>query len=382
MKKVMALLMAASMTVGLAACGSSSSGSTSATGTTTASGSDSINVCIASEPSSIDPALNSSVDGATYLVHLFSGIAKYEQADDGTLKIVPDAATELPEGVTNDDGTVTYTYTLRDGMKWSDGSDVTANDFVYAWNRAVAPATGSDYAYMFEVIDGYDDVTATDDAGNQLNPDAKLNVSAPDDKTLVVTLTNEVAYWDQFLAFPTYFPVKEDVVSNDNWATDPSTYVCNGAYKLTGWDHNSLITLTKNDDYYDADKVTMKTINFYLSDNADNMLSNFENGDWQMIDDVPTQEIDALKTQYPDEFTIAGQLGTYYVIWNVNQSILPSTSTLTGADAEKAQEEIRNAVSLLFDRNYIVENIGKAGQQPASSFVASGLTDADGKTEF
>lgn len=383
MKKVMALLMAASMTVGLAACGSSSSAtSTAASGTTTASGSDSINVCIASEPSTIDPALNSSVDGATYLVHLFSGVAKYEQDSTGTLQIVPDAVTELPEGVVNADGTVTYTYTLRDGMKWSDGSDVTANDFVYAWNRAVAPATGSDYAYMFEVIDGYDDVTATDDAGNQLNPDAKLNVSAPDDKTLVVTLTNEVAYWDQLLAFPTYFPVKEDVVSNDNWATDPSTYVCNGAYKLTGWDHNSLITLTKNDDYYDADKVTMKTINFYLSDNADNMLSNFENGDWQMIDDVPTQEIDALKTQYPDEFTIAGQLGTYYVIWNVNQSILPSTSTLTGADAEKAQEEIRNAVSLLFDRNYIVENIGKAGQQPASSFVASGLTDADGKTEF
>lgn len=383
MKKVMALLMAASMTVGLAACGSSSSAtSTAASGTTTASGSDSINVCIASEPSTIDPALNSSVDGATYLVHLFSGVAKYEQDSTGTLQIVPDAVTELPEGVVNADGTVTYTYTLRDGMKWSDGSDVTANDFVYAWNRAVAPATGSDYAYMFEVIDGYDDVTATDDAGNQLNPDAKLNVSAPDDKTLVVTLTNEVAYWDQLLAFPTYFPVKEDVVSNDNWATDPSTYVCNGAYKLTGWSHNSLITLTKNEDYYDADKITMNTINFYLSDNSDNMLSNFENGDWQMIDDVPTQEIDSLKTQYPDEFKINGQLGTYYVIWNVNEDILPASSTLTGADAEKAREEIRNAVSLLFDRNYIVENIGKAGQQPASSFVASGLTDADGKTEF
>ncbi|NCB33363.1 MAG: peptide ABC transporter substrate-binding protein [Erysipelotrichia bacterium] len=383
MKKVLAVLMAASMATGLAACGSSSTAASASTaaGATNATGT-SINVSIASEPGTIDPALNSAVDGATYLVHLFSGIAKYEQDSTGTLQIVPDAATELPEGVVNEDGTVTYTYTIRDGMKWSDGTAMTANDFVYSWNRAADPKTGSDYGYMFEVVDGYAAMNEVDDAGNQKNPDAKLNVSAPDDKTLVVTLTNEVAYWNQLLAFPTYFPVKEDVVANDTWATDPSTYVSNGAYKLTGWDHNSLITLTKNEDWYDADKVTMDTINFYLSDNADNMLSNFKNGDWQMIDDVPTQEIDALKTEYPDEFTIAGQLGTYYVIWNVNQNILPATSTLTGEEAEKAQEEVRNAVSLLFDRNYIVTNIGKAGQQPASSFVAMGLTDADGSTEF
>jgi len=372
MKKVLTLLLVVAMSIGLFACGSSSSTATA----------DHINVCIASEPSTIDPALNSSVDGATYLVHLFSGIAKYEQDSKGTLQIVADAATELPEGTVNADGTVTYTYTLRSGMKWSDGSDVTASDFVFAWNRAADPATGSDYAYMFEVIDGYDKVAAVDDNGKRVNADAKLNISAPDATTFVVTLKNEVPYWNQLLAFPTYFPVKQDVVANENWATDPSTYVCNGPYKLASWDHNSLITLTKNDSYYDADKITMKTINFYLSDDADNMLSNFENGDWQMIDDVPTNEISSLKTKYADEFVTTGQLGTYYVIWNVNKSILPSTSTLTGEAAEKAQEEIRNAVSLLFDRNYIVNSIGQAGQVPASSFVAMGLTDADGKTEF
>ena len=122
----------------------------------------------------------------------------------------------------------------------------------------------------------------------------------------------------------------------------------------------------------------MDTINFYLSDDANNMLSNFENRSWQLIDDVPTNEIASLKEEYPDEFVVAGQIGTYYVCWNINEEILPASSTLTGADAEKAKEEIRNAIGLLLDRNYIVEEIGQAGQVPASSFVSMGMTDADG----
>ena len=212
-----------------------------------------------------------------------------------------------------------------------------------------------------------------------VNPDAKLAVEAPDDKTLVVTTTTNVAYWNELLAFPSYFPVREDVVSNESWATDPSTYVGNGAYTMSAWDHNSLITLTKNENYVEADKVTMPQINFYLSDDANNMLTNFKNGDWQLIDDVPTNEIAALKTEYPDAFKVTGQLGTYYVSWNINEDILPADSGLEGAEAEAARAEIRNAISLLFDRNYICESVAQGGQVPASSFVAMGLTDTDGK---
>ena len=333
---------------------------------------------MASEPDTIDPALNSTVDGATLTAHLFSGLAKWAQDENGNLEIVADAATELPEGVTNEDGTVTYTYTLRDGMTWSDGQPVTAGDFAFAWKRAASPALAADYGYMFEVVDGYADVWATDDAGNYVNPDAELNVVALDDKTLQVTLSNAVAYWNELLAFPAYFPVREDVVANEAWATDPSTYVCNGPYTMAAWDHNSVISLQKNPNYYNADAITMDTINFYLSDDANNMLSNFENRSWQLIDDVPTNEIASLKEEYPDEFVVAGQIGTYYVCWNINEEILPASSTLTGADAEKAKEEIRNAIGLLLDRNYIVEEIGQAGQVPASSFVSMGMTDADG----
>ena len=371
MKKIIALALALVMVFALAACGKD----------TKTSNVNSLAVCVGSEPDTIDPALNSAVDGATYLVHLFSGLAKWKMDDSGKFEIVPDAAKELVEGVKNDDGTVTYTYTLRDGLKWSDGKDVTAADFEFAWNRAASAELGADYGYMFEVVDGYNEISEADDEGNPVNPDAKLNVKAVDEKTLEVTLYNEVSYWDELLAFPVYFPVREDVVSNEAWATDPKTYVCNGAYTLSAWDHNSLITLKKNEHYVDNEEITMETLKFYLSDDANNQLSNFKNGEWQLIDDVPTNEISSLKTSNPDEFVVAGQIGTYYVCWNVNEDILPADLGLTGAEAEKARAEIRNATALLYDRNYIVDEIGQAGQVPASSFVAMGMTNPDG-TEF
>ena len=270
---------------------------------------DSLPVCLASEPDTIDPALNSAVDGATMLCHLFSGLAKWVQNEDGTLSVVADCAKELVEGVANEDGTVTYTYTLKDGLKWSDGKALTAKDFEFAWKRAASADLGADYGYMFDVIKGYTEGT--------------LAVTAKDDVTLEVTLNNAVAYWNELLAFPTYFPVREDVVASEKWATEAATYVCNGAYTISAWEHDSVITLKKNENYHDADKVTMNEIKFYLSDDANNMLTNFKNGDWLLIDDVPTNEIATLKTEYPEEFVIAGQIGTYYVCWNVNENILP-----------------------------------------------------------
>lgn len=379
MKKIIALLLVVAMMLCLVACnGKDNDKGTPGSDGEPAAASNTLSVCLASEPDTIDPALNSAVDGGTLCTHLFAGISKWAQDAEGKLVIAPDVAEELPEGVDNEDGTVTYTYTLREGLKWSDGEPLTAGDFVFAWNRAASAALGADYGYMMEVIDGYAEVSATNDDGTPVNPDAKLNVEAPDDRTLVVTLTNYVPYWNELLAFPVYFPVREDVVADEAWATDPSTYVSNGAYTLTGWEHNSVITMTKNENYYDADNVTMDTLNFYLSDDSNNMLANFKSGEWQLIDDVPTNEISTLKTEYPDEFVVNGQIGTYYVCWNINEQILPADSTLTGDEAEKAKDEIRNAIALLFDRNYIVEEVAQGGQLPASSFVAMGLTNPDG----
>lgn len=384
LKRIFALLLVFMLIFSLAACGKKEEGNNSNneanneqkeeepadTGEETAEAG-TLAVCLSSEPDTLDPALNSAVDGATMITHLFSGLAKWEEDASGKLVIAPDCAQELVEGVVGEDGKVTYTYTLKDGLKWTDGKDLTANDFVYAWQRAASASTGADYMYMFEVIDGYNEEAET----------AALNVKAVDDKTIEVVLSNATSYWNELLAFPTYFPVREDVVANEAWATDPSTYVSNGPYKMTSWEHNSVITLEKNADFHDADKVTMDKIECYLSDDANNMVSNFKNGTWKLIDDVPTNEIKTLSAEYPDEFVVAGQIGTYYVCWNVNEDILPADSGLTGVEAENAKAEIRKAIGLLYDRNYIVEEIGQAGQVPASSFVAMGMTDTDG-SEF
>ncbi len=275
----------------------------------------SLPVCLGSEPDTLDPALNSAADSAITILHLFSGLAKWDQDENGNLVIAPDCVEELVDGVVNEDGTVTYTYTLKEGLKWSDGVDLTAKDFEFAWKRAADPDTGADYGYMFDVIKGYND--------------GAIDVTATDDRTLVVTLNNYVAYWNELLAFPTYMPVREDVVANEAWATDASTYVSNGAYTMTGWDHNSVITVTKNANYHGADGVTMNEIKFYLSDDDNNMLTNWKADTWLIVDSMPTNEIPALKADYTgradkrDEYIVGSQIGTYYACWNINEPLLP-----------------------------------------------------------
>ena len=402
MKKYLALILVAAMFVSvLVGC----SGNNTPSGST-----NSLNVCLASEPDTIDPALNSAVDGATMVIHLFSGLVKWAQGENGALELAPDCVTELPEGVVGDDGKVTYTFTLKDGLKWSDGSALTAQDFVYAWNRAVQPVTAADYGYMFDIIDRtssfvenadgtgmynlvdgeYVDASVEDADGNvtyngQYDEKVELNVKASDDgKTLTVVINNACTYFYELLAFPTYMPVQQATVdaNPDSWATDPATYICNGAYTISEWAHDSKIVLKKNPNYHAADTVTLDEIVFYLSDDANTMLANYKSGQWLFIDDVPTSEIKALEEQYPNEYFVEGQLGTYYVIFNVNKSLLPASSTLEGVEREEAEEDIRTALGLLIDRIYVCEEIGQAGQVPASSFVGMGLTDADGKTQF
>lgn len=326
-----------------------------------------IDVCLASEPGTIDPALNSAVDGATIILHCFSGLIKWERNDKGQLELVADCCTEIPTPTIGEDGKATYVFTIKDGLKYSDGSALNAKDFEYAWKRAIKPETAADYEYMFDVIDGYSE--------------GALNVTASEDgKTLTVVLSNQVPYFIELCAFPTYMPVKQSVVEADpsKWATSPATYIGNGPYVLTEWTQNSTMTYEKNPYYHDADSVTMKKIVMHLSDDATAMLSNFKTGAWQFIDDVPTAEIAALKTDYPTEFKVEGQLGTYYYCMNINKELLPSGTEMTDEEKAAANAEVRQALGLLLDRNYIIEHIAQGGQVPASSFVAMGLTDADG----
>lgn len=308
---------------------------------------DELDVCVGPEPATIDPALNSSVDGATLIIHAFEGLYKLDE----TGKSVPGQAASYTVSA---DG-LTYTFKLRDDIKWSDGQKVTAKDFVYSWNRAIAPETAADYAYMFEAIKGYED--------------GKLDVTAVNDTTLQVVLNAPSQYFLELVAFPAYMPVRQDVVEKnpDGWALDPNTYICNGPYVLKEWSHDAYMLYDQNKNYYDVKSLGPKSIKFVLMDDDNAQLAAFQSGELKFIDSVPQDEIDALSSNA--EFHKQGQLGTYYVCFNTQK-------------APFNNEKVREALSLVIDRNYIVAQIGKAGQIPAAAFVPSGLSDSDTTKDF
>lgn len=371
MKKILSLLLVLTMVFGLVtACGTKQTGGSEGKVKT-----ESMTVSLASYPDTIDPALNSAVDGGSYIIHAFSGLVGYEKNKDGSLSLVADAAKALPEATTLDDGSVQYVFELRDNLKWSDGSDLTAKDFVYAWNRAANPETGADYGYMFDVIGGYADVTAADDEGNRTNPDAVLNVTASEDgKTLTVALPVDVPYFFELCAFPTYMPLKQSVVDgNEAWATVAETYISNGPYKVVEFTQSELV-MEKNEYYHNAKAILTNKIVFAFNGDDTSLLANYQNGSYLFIDTVPNDEIKTLKEKYGEEFVVTGQLGTYYISFNANDKSLSAFS-------EEERVKIRTALSLMIDRNYIAEEIGQAGQVPANGFVAMGLTEPDG-TEY
>ncbi len=353
MKKLFALLLTVALLLSFTACGGVGDDSTA-----------SLSVCLSAEPDSLDPALSSTVAGASVLAHLYSGLAKWSENEKGDNIVVADAAEELSDGTVNNDGTVSYIYKLRNTLKWSDGKAVTAADFVYAWNRAASPKASNVKSNMFDAI-------ARDSTG-------KLAVKALDKRTLEVTLLRQTAYWNELLASSAYYPVRKDVVSDKLWASEASSYVSNGAYELAAWEHDNVITLQKNNSYYDAESVTMSELNFYLCDDAETILTKFTNGEWLFVDNIPTSELRILKETNGEQLKSEGQPGTYFLSWNINSDILPADSSLKGADAEKARAEIRSAIALLIDRNYIVDKISCAGEMPASTFIPKGITTPTG----
>jgi oligopeptide transport system substrate-binding protein len=327
-------------------------------------------VCIASNPDTIDPALNSAVDGATLIVHAFSGLLKLEKNSAGDVEIVPDVASEMPTYKTNADGSCTVTVKLKSGLKWSDGTSYDANAFVYSWNRAASGKTASDYGYMFDGIKNYAACSA-DTTGAE-----KLGVSASSDgMTLTIELDNYLPYFDGLLAFPTFFPVNQKAVeaNPDTWATSPSTYISNGPMKLSSWTLNSNMVYEKNPNYFDADKVTCDKLTFALSDDDASILTNYQNGSYDFIDTVPNDQIKTLQASSPKEFFIDGIAGTYYISYNVSSPVFDAV-----ADTETKRESLRNGLNLLIDRNYICDEIGQAGQTPGNGFVCSAISDTDG----
>ncbi len=382
-KKILSAVLASAMTLSLAACGGGSTteptttagtadttaasdtteAETSSTEETTAAASDTetgefnIAVCLASEPQSIDPALNSAVDGAITINHVFEGLIKWVDDGQGNATLAPGQA-ESWEKVVNDDGTVTYTFKMRDGIKWSDGKEVTAKDFEYSWKRLANPETAADYCYMIDMVQGYAGV-----ADGTADPDT-LAVKAVDDKTLEVVLTYDCPYFEEIAAFPSTFPVRQDVVEgNEEWTYDPATYIGNGPYKMKEWSHNAYILTEKNTEYYDYENLGPATIRFTLLDDANAILAAYNSGELQFIEELPVDEV--ANYLVSGDLKIVDYIGTYYVCFNTEDEVF-------------SDPKVRKAFNLAIDRNYIVENVTQTGQVPAGGFVPAGVYDAEG----
>lgn len=332
-----------------------------------------ITLNIASEPQSIDPALNSAVDGAIMLGHMFEGLMKWKDSEvetpgsDGTCTNaeLTEGQAESYEKVVNDDGTVTYTFKIRSDARWSDGKPVTAGDFVYSWQRLVTPETAADYNYMIDSVVNANEIMAGD-----MDP-TELAVSAPDDSTFVVTLTSDLPYFLEVCAFPATFPVRQDVTTkedgtpNDQWTFDVASYLSNGPYKLTAWNHNSEIVMEPNEQYYDVANLGPDKITFKLMDDQNAMLSGFNSGELDFIEDVPQAELPDLIAS--GDLKIVDYIGTYYVCYQTQK-------------APFDDPRVRQAFTLAVDRTFIVDKVTQAGQVPANGFVPAGVYDAAGST--
>lgn len=313
-----------------------------------------LSINLASEPDKLDPALNSSVDGACLVVNSFEGLYAYDA--NGSL------APALCEDVTVSEDGLQYVFTLKDSM-WSDGTPVTAADFEYAWKRAANPETGADYAYMFD--------------GIAVAEDGSLDVAASEDgKTFTVNLSAPCAYFFDLCAFPAFYPVPQASVEGaEGWETNPGAwcqeagFVSNGAFVLDSWKHNENMVYKKNPNYYRADEVKIEEIQFMLSADDTAIYAAYNAGDLDFADTVPTDEIQSLLDN--PEFHIVDQLGTYYVIFNVNSPLFD------GKTPEQASA-MRRGLGLLIDRDYIAESIGQTGQQPANAFIPAGMADGNG----
>lgn len=315
-----------------------------------------LNIFMASEPDHIDPALNSTVDGGCLAVNSFEGLMRYNAK--GELEPACAESYEVSE-----DG-LTYTFTMRDGLKWSNGAALDAKDFEYAWKRLANPDTAADYSYLCAMFAGYDETKglADDDV-----------VASEDGKTLTVKLAAVTPYFLDLCAFPSFFPVYQDVVDNNaDWANDAGdNFVTNGAFTLKEWNHDSSMVYVKNPNYWDAANVTVDTMNVMLTSDDVSAYTAYQNGDLDFIDTIPTAEIEAAKKT--GEFYTVDNLGTYYAGFNINSKIYSDL----GLDDEQAAV-FRHAICLLIDRQYIIDTIAQGDQKIATTFIPEGVTDGNG----
>lgn len=372
MKKKLSLILAMTMVCGtvLAGCGGSggetqqtiAEATTEATQAASAeetpaegetAGAKEMTFVLSNEPDGIDPGVTNNSFAAVFLANCFEGLV----TNDSTGSVVPGAAESWD---ISDDGTV-YTFHLRDGLKWSDGSPLTADDFVYAIQRVLTPETAGQYV---DIVTAYVKNGAEFYAGDAKAED--LGIQALDEKTVEITLKQATSYFIDVLSMWVYDPVQKATIeaNGDKWTASPETYVCNGPFKITEMNMGESMVLEKNENYWDAANTTMDKITLRYILDTSTALTAYESGEVDGIRSIPASDFARLKAENAGIQSVPN-FGTVYYVVNCEKE--PYNDPL-----------VRKALNLAIDRESLINNVVQIDAQPAFNFISPGYS-VDGK---
>lgn len=314
-----------------------------------------ITVSVGPEPQSIDPTINSAIDAMIYTTHLFENLTIKDENNN----IIPGAADSW---ISSNNNTI-YVFNIRSNAKWTDGVPVTANDFVYAWKRIVDPKSGASYSIYLDVIKNAHDIII----GN-MDKD-KLSVKALDDKTLYVELEYPAPYFPELVTHTSYTPLREDIVSKneDGWTLSAETMIGNGAFRFVSWEHDLRLTIRKNEDYWDSKSIKPDIINFEFIDDVNTAMAGVLNEDIYFYKNTPPNDRERLINEGIAK--VVPNISLYF--YEVDHRKKPFNDA-----------RVRKAISLVIDRDYIVNTIMKAGEIPAAAIVPYNIKDTDSTNDF
>lgn len=307
-------------------------------------------------PKTIDPGLNGASDGGDVGNQIFEGLVREQEG-----KIIPGIAEKWEFS----NGGRTVTFFLRES-KWSDGSDLTAHDFVYSWKRAMDPATASEYSWIWE----YTNVVGAQNAVEGKGSLNDVGIKAVDDYTLEIELINPTDYFVSLMSFYHFHPVKKSAVESGAdgiWATDPERFIGNGAFVVTDYTIGEGMVIERNPNYWNAENVGLDRINIKFIDDYSTGYQAYQNGELDFLSEVPAAEIPRLVAE-DSNYYIFPLLGTYYYNFNMDLEMWKDA-------------RVRRALTYSIDREKIVETLSK-GNVPAAGFIPPGMPDHMGQDFF
>lgn len=302
------------------------------------------------EPTSFDPSIGFDSVSWSPLNNIMEGLTRLGATHEAEAAIAE-------KWDVSSDGKV-YTFHLRDNAKWSNGDDVTASDFVFAWKHMLNPDTGSPAAFLGYFIEGAEAYNNGEGSADD------VKVKAVDEKTFEVTLVSPQAYFLSVITNPSFFPINEKVATeNPNWYAEAATFVGNGPFNLIEWEHDSHFVMAKNDQYWDAENVKLDKVHWAIIDDTNTEYQMYQTGSLD-VSEIPADLSDQLFAE--GKVQVGDQAGDYFYRFNVTLEPFQNVN-------------IRKAFAMAVDQKQMVEFVTKKGEKPAYGFVSYGFLDPSGK---